>query len=273
MKIHHREEKLFSSPDVSSCQLDSSRLPVDGRTGQPRQPQAQPGYYPGFHTLDQQAFWDDATRQVVLDRVQNVPPIRFFSPEEARLMQAVCDRILPQDDRDEEHKIALVNYIDARLAARRIDGYRFEDMPPDHEAHRLGLQAIDSIARCLYTQPFIELGPREQDHVLQTIHEGQPPAAQEIWQRMNADRFWMLLVQDAIDAYYAHPYAWDEVGFGGPSYPRGYMRLERGQAEPWEVNEQRYDWQAPLNALSDVYSYPEVSEGHKHQPSGQEGTH
>ena len=35
-------------------------------------------------------------------------------------------------------------------------------------------------------------------------------------------------MQDVVEAYYAHPYAWDEVGFGGPAYPRGYMRLERG---------------------------------------------
>ena len=272
MKFRKHQEHT-TSPMSSANQLDSKRLPIDAQTNQPMQPRAQPGYYPGFHTLDQQAFWDEATRNVVLNRVQNVPPIRFFSPEETRLMQAVCDRILPQDDRDEAHKIPLVNFIDDRLASRRIDGYRFEDMPPDHEAHRLGLQAIEAIALCLYARSFVELGPREQDHVLQTIHDGQPPAGAEIWQRMPVQRFWLLLLQDAIDAYYAHPYAWDEIGFGGPAYPRGYMRLEHGQAEPWEVNEQRYSWLAPPGALSDVYSYPDMAEGHKHQTSGQEGTH
>ncbi len=250
---------------------DPRRLPLDGKTGQPILPLAQPGYYPGFHTLDQQKFWDEATRRLVLDRVQNVPPIRFFSPEEARLMQAVCDRILPQDDRDEEHKIPVVNAIDNRLYHRNIDGYQFEDMPSDHEAHRLGLQAIEAIARRVYGRSFVELQPREQDHVLQTIHDGQPPAGEEIWRKMSVEHFWLLLVQDVVDAYYAHPYAWDEIGFGGPSYPRGYMRLERGQAEPWEVDEQRYTWQAPPDALSDVYVYPDAQA--KKQPSGQEGTH
>ena len=55
-------------------------------------------------------------------------------------------------------------------------------------------------------------------------------------------RFWVLLVQDCVDAYYSHPWAWDEIGFGGPAYPRAYMRLERGEPEPWEVEEKRYDW-------------------------------
>lgn len=246
-------------------------LPVDPNTGQPIPPKAQPGYYPGFSTLSQQAFWDEATRRVVLDRVNNVPPIRFFTAEEARLMQAICERILPQDDRDEAHQIPIVNYIDDRLYSKRIEGYQFEDMPPDREAHRLGLTAIDQIARHMHGKPFIELGPKEQDEVLQTLHEGKPPAAQEIWQRMSVNRFWTLLVQDAIEAYYAHPYAWDEIGFGGPAYPRGYMRQELGMPEPWEVEEQRYEWEPPSTSLSGEYK--PIGLGKHETPAGQEGTH
>jgi len=253
---------------------DTKRLPVDPKTGQALPPRPQPGYYPGFSTLSQQAYWDGATRKTVLARVHDVPPIRFFTPDEARLMQAVCDRILPQDDRDEAHKIPVLHSIDDRLYQRRIDGYRFEDMPPDHEAHRLGLQAIEAIAQHLYQQPFVDLGPLEQDSVLKSIHDGSPPAAHDIWQKMNVARFWMLLVQDVVDAYYAHPYAWDEVGFGGPAYPRGYMRLENGKPEPWEVDEQRYEWQAPAAALSDTYEQIGAeAPGHHVQTPGQEGSH
>ena len=169
---------------------------------------------------------------MVKARVERVPPIRFFSAEQVQLMQAICDRLIPQDDRDEAHKIPIVNYIDDRLYHRRIDGYRFEDMPPDHEAHLLGLQAIETIAQQLFSQSFIQLEPREQDRVLQTIHDGNPPAGEDIWGKMPVTRFWMLLMQDAIEGYYAHPYAWDEVGFGGPAYPRGYMRLEGGSRNP-----------------------------------------
>lgn len=254
-------------------QTDQTRLPVHPDTHQPIQPTAQPGYYPSFSTLSQQAFWDEATRNVVLARVEQVPPVRFFTPEEARLMQAVCDRLLPQDDRDDAHKIPILNYIDERLYSRRIDGYRFEDMPPDHEAHRLGLQAIEAIAQHLYHTAFLQLDQTQQDTVLKSIHDAQPPAAHEIWQKMSVTHFWMLLLQDVLDAYYAHPYAWDEIGFGGPAYPRGYMRLEGGKPEPWEVDEQRYTWQAPPGSLSDRYEPIGGPGGHKQQPSGQEGTH
>ncbi|MGI9057602.1 MAG: gluconate 2-dehydrogenase subunit 3 family protein [Ktedonobacteraceae bacterium] len=252
---------------------DTRRLPIDATTDQPLAPCTQPGYYPGFQTLSQKAFWDEATRKVVLARVEHVPPIRFFTHEEAQLMQAMCDRLLPQDDRDEAHKIPLVNAIDERLHSGRIDGYRFEDMPPDHEAHRLGLQAIEAIAHHLFHHSFVQLEPREQDQVLQTIHDGNPPAGEEIWKKMPVTRYWMLLMQDAIEVYYAHPFAWDEVGFGGPAYPRGYMRLEGGKPEPWEVEEQRYEWKAPADALSDTYKPVGGPGGHKQQTSGQEGTH
>lgn len=265
------KEGTFST--LQTQRADTSRLPVDSKTSQPLAPRAQPGYYPGFETLSQQAFWDEATRNVVLARVQQVPPIRFFSDDEAQLMQAVCDRILPQDDRDEAHKIPIVPWIDERLYTGRIDGYRFEDMPPDGEAHRLGLQAIDAIAKHMHQRLFIELGPLEQDQVLQTIHDDDPPAGHEIWQKLPVRRYWMLLVQDVVEAYYAHPYAWDEIGFGGPAYPRGYMRLEGGRPEPWEVHEKRYEWQAPPSSLSGAYKPIGGPGGHKTQTPGQEGTH
>jgi hypothetical protein len=201
-----------------------------------------------------------------------VPPIRFFSADELELVTAVIDRIMPQDDRDQEHRIPVVNYIDERLYTGRIDGYRYEDMPADGEAYRLGLAAIDDIARTMYGEAFVALTPTEQDEALWTIHADKPQGGENIWKQMPADRFWLMLVSDAVDAYYAHPYAWDEIGFGGPAYPRGYFRLENGRPEPWEVNEQRYDWAAPPEARSDRYQ--QLGGRHPHRaPAGQEGTH
>lgn len=226
------------------------RRPIHPATAEPLAARPQPGYYPGFHTLDQSAFWDEATRKIVLDRLQPTSSLRFFSRPEAHLMTAVCDRILPQDDRDEAHRIPVVAVIDQRLHEGRINGYRFADMPPDPEAHRLGLRGIGVIANFLYAAPFTELAPVRQDEVLLRLHDGRPPAGEEIWRQMPVDRYWLLLVHDVIGAYYAHPYAWDEIGFGGPAYPRGYMRLERGEPEPWEVAERRYPWSAPPSALS-----------------------
>lgn len=249
---------------------DSSRWPIDPRTRVPLPPRAQPGYYPGFSTLAQQRYWDDATRRAIVTRVEQTPPIRFFNATEAALLAAVADRVLPQDDRDEAHRIPIVNGIDEKLFEQRGDGYRFEGMPPDGEAHRLGLQAIEAIARQLHGRGFCELGQRQQDEVLVTLHEGRPPAAQEIWARMPVHRYWHMLVKDVVEEYYAHPWAWDEIGFGGPAYPRGYMRLENGDPEPWEVDEERYEWAEPPGALSGGYV---EAQGTEVPSAGQGGTH
>ena len=245
---------------------------VEPASGASIAPKKQPGYYPGFSTLAQQNFWDEKTRRVVLDRVNRTPPMRFFTSEESVLMNAVCKRIMPQDDREGQFKIPIANRIDARLFENRIEGYRFEDMPSDQDAHRLGLQAIEQIAKHLYGKSFVDLIVREQETILKSIHDAQAPAGEAIWKRMSISRYWMLLVQDCVDAYYAHPWAWDEIGFGGPAYPRAYMRLERGEAEPWEVEEQRYEWMAPSDSVSDVYEQIGGAEDHGSHP-GQGGTH
>lgn len=235
-----REERLAS-------------LPRNPRTGEPILPMAQPGYYPGFSTLSQQAFWDEATRTLILKRVNEVPPIRFFSPEEQAVMLAVINRILPQDDRDDAHKIPILPFLDEKLYDDKISGYRYEEMPPQRDAYRLFIQGVQAIAHHLYDKPYEELRADQQDHVLQTIHDERPPAGDDIWRQVSLMRMWQTLVNDTVTIYYAHPYAWDEIGFGGPAYPRGYMRLHHGEPEPWEVREQRYEWAAPPLALSDTF--------------------
>ena len=229
------------------------------------------GYYPGYHTLDQRKFWDAHTREVVLDRVHNAPPIRFFHGEELPLVEAICRHILPQDDRAPAERIPIVPWIDKRLYEKTRDGYRFGDMPPDDEAYRQGMRAIDEMALQLHGRIFTEISDREQDELLETIHDGDPQAAKEIWGRMPVERFWTLLLQDCVTAYYSHPWAWDEIGFGGPAYPRAYMRLERGEPEPWEVEEQRYEWSAPATSVSDKYTPLAGKEEHHGHPQG--GTH
>ncbi len=249
------------------------RLPVDPKTKRALPQREQPGYYPGFRTLDQQSAWDAATRRKILQRVEEVPPIRFFTPAEAHLLAVIVDHLLPQDDRAPSRRIPIVPWIDDRLFHGRIEGYRFAKMPPDQEAYRLGLRAIEQIAEQSYGKPFLNLTWREQDELLKSIHDGKPKAgAEDVWRKMELQRFWALWMQDCIGVYYAHPWAWDEIGFGGPAYPRAYMRLENGDPEPWEKNEKRYEWDAPPAAVSD----PEEGEiaTHSENPAqGQGGTH
>lgn len=249
-------------------------LPLtDANSGRALPMRDQPGYYPGFSTLKQQKYWDAATRKTVLERVENADrPLRFFTPAEALTMHAVVDRILPQGDRTPERRIPLLPSIDERLASNRLDGYRYEDMPPDQEAYRIAARAFELMAQRLRGVPFHELGPTDQDLLVRSIHDASPAEAREEWAKMNLDRFWTLLAGDVCAVYYSHPWAWDEVGFGGPAYPRGYMRLEDGEPEPWETREQRYDWNPPADSLSGVEEPHGTGQQHQHA-IGEGGTH
>jgi hypothetical protein len=39
-----------------------------------------------------------------------------------------------------------------------------------------------------------------------------------------------------LAAFYSHPWTWNEIGFGGPAYPRGFMRMgPTAILEPFET--------------------------------------
>jgi hypothetical protein len=212
----------------------------------------QPGYYLGYSTLAQKKHWEEATRKTVVDRVEKTPPIRFFSQEEALLLDAVIDRVMPQDDRAEARTIPILPILDERLFKNLLNGYRYEDMPPDQEAYRLAIRAIEEMAQDRFGQSFPALTVYRQELILKSLHDGAPEPDNAVWQQMPIHRFWDILMEDCVTAYYSHPWAWDEIGFGGPAYPRGYMRLENGLPEPWEKDEQRYEWNAPVDSLSEL---------------------
>jgi hypothetical protein len=59
----------------------------------------------------------------------------------------------------------------------------------------------------------------------------------EEWHGMPATHVWNLWLRYACTAFYSHPAAWNEIGFGGPAYPRGYKNIGVGRREPWEVED------------------------------------
>ncbi len=68
---------------------------------------------------------------------------------------------------------------------------------------------------------------------------GVQDAGQGDWHGLPAGQLWSLWTRYASTAFYSHPWAWNEIGFSGPAYPRGYKNARVGGREPWEVREQR----------------------------------
>jgi hypothetical protein len=194
--------------------------------------------YPDYDVLskwDSPSF-DDTTRRVLAQRLDAVPPRRFLSEPEWALLEAVNRRLLPQPERSDP--IPITPWIDAMLIENRGEGYRRPDMPPLRDAWRLGLAALDDEARCRHDQGFALLDAETQDALLRAVAGGAVRSPQ--WEAVHPERFFThLLLKTAAGIYYAHPWAWNEIGFGGPASPRGYVRLGFGQRDPWEAREAR----------------------------------
>ena len=196
--------------------------------------------YPGYDVL---AKWhspsfDDATRRVLARRLDEVPPRRFLDATEWELLEAVNRRLLPQPERAEP--IPITPWIDAMLHENVGEGFRHPDMPPLREAWRLGLAALEDEARCRHGRRFAELDAAAQDALLQDLADNRPVSPQ--WRAVHAQRFFVHhLLKTAAGFYYAHPLAWNEIGFGGPASPRGYVRLGFDARDPWEAREAEAD--------------------------------
>src|SRR3954468_367779 len=100
--------------------------------------------YPDYDVLEQAGHWDEATRRVVLARVEDVPAVRFFSADQARTLRCFCDVVTAQD---EEPRIPVLEMVDAKLHAGRLDGYQHADLPDDREVWRLAARGLDECAR------------------------------------------------------------------------------------------------------------------------------
>ena len=79
--------------------FDPYRLPRQRRGTTPQMH----GRYPDFDVLAEARHWDEATRRAIFDRVEHVPPIRFFNKEEAAAIGAFLDCLLAQDGEPRVH--------------------------------------------------------------------------------------------------------------------------------------------------------------------------
>lgn len=191
--------------------------------------------YAGFDPLRESGHWEDRTREVVLRRLQQVPKIRFFTAEEVRLLDAVADRVMPQEDREPHARVPITPFIDEALFVDDTDGFRKADMPWEQQAWKGGLAGIEETSQARFGAGFTSLAGEPQDEVLAAVQRGE--AEGPTWLRLPAAEFFGKLTQQVISVYYAHPTAWAEIGWPGPASKRGYMRIGYGRIDPWQPRE------------------------------------
>ena len=192
--------------------------------------------YPGYDVLDKRntPSWNEQTRRVVDARLAIPREPRFFSESEWQTLSAVCDRIIPQPK--DRAPVPLPAYVDAKLLANRGDGFRNAKLPPQREAWKRGLAALDRDARRIGGARFHELDVARQDALLKEMERGE--LSGPAWGNMPSKLFFShRVIPDITSSYYAHPTAWSEIGYGGPTAPRGYVRMGFDRRDPWEAVE------------------------------------
>jgi hypothetical protein len=184
----------------------------------------------GFDVLDEVNRWDDVTTGVVLARLEPDTDYSFFSPAEQGCAQALVDHLLAQW---EDPRIPVLWEIDRRLAIGETDGWRYEDLPEDGQAWRQSLAALDDEAAEQCGCSFAQASRETQAEIIQGVQDAKD------FRGLPAGHLWSLWTRYACAAFYSHPWAWNEIGFGGPAYPRGYKNIGVDAREHWEVRDNR----------------------------------
>jgi hypothetical protein len=194
--------------------------------------------FPNYHVLSKRdsLSWNDATRRAIDARLAVQDRPEFLSADEYRTLKAVCERILPQPDRSEPDKVPIAGLLDQHLKQRGESGTRYEPMPYDGESWKIGLAALEAEAQARHGVRFHALSPAEADGLLEDCQAGY--LQHQAWRNVPPQMFFKRrILTDIPGMYYAHPLAWDEMGFGGPASPRGYVRLQANRRDAWEAAE------------------------------------
>jgi hypothetical protein len=189
--------------------------------------------FPGFDVLDQVSHWDPVTADAILARVAPPAVVKFFTEAEESCARALLNLLTGQDGHDGEPAVPVLEMVDSRLAAGETDGWRYADMPEDGQAWRNTLALLDADAHQLSGTAFADAPPGDQVRLVQAVQD----LASGNWHGLPAAHVWSLWTRYACTAFYAHPFAWAEIGFPGPAYPRGYKNAGVGKLEPFEVGD------------------------------------
>jgi hypothetical protein len=195
------------------------------------------GRFPGYDVLAKREgmSWNDATRRTIDARLSLPRVPRFFNAAEWLTLEALCDRIVPQPRNRPPIPVAAM--VDDKMLNNKTDGYRNAKLPRMQQAWQRGLHALDEEAKTRCGGRFHTISAAEQDALIRQMQQGE--LADPAWGDMPGKIFFNeRVVHDIAGAYYAHPTAWNEIGFGGPASPRGYVRMGFNKRDPWEAPRQ-----------------------------------
>lgn len=189
-------------------------------------------HYPSFDVMNEQDEWDDHTQTVVTSRLKPRRSYQFLTDGEAETIRRICS-ILVNDEKAEVLDF-VIDHIDQTLYQSTGEGQRKTGVPKAPELIRGGLKAIEASARSKSGSSFLELNTSDQKDLLGNISVGKSEP-QGNWSNIPQTEWFKKLLNLTIESYCSHPSVWSAIGYAGPAYPRGYVRTQLGQLDPWEA--------------------------------------
>ncbi len=103
-------------------------------------------------------------------------------------------------------------------AKGELDGFQFDDMPDDRDAWRwwpvVSTSRRPSAAVRRRSPPPTR---RRTATIVERFASGELSGG--AWSKLNVNRAFSLVMRVVLSCFYSHPWAWNEIGFGGPAYP------------------------------------------------------
>lgn len=121
-------------------------------------------------------------------------PWHFLTLDEAAILAAVSERIVPADQDPGGGWAGVVNFIDRQLAGPYR---RFQ------RTYRQGLIAVEHTSAAQFSKRFVALSAEQQDQILAALEQGQVPV--EVWNPAQARQFFDLIVSHTMQGFYGDP--------------------------------------------------------------------
>lgn len=185
-----------------------------------------------FDVLSQTKEWDKETQDVVTSRTSNDVPPLTLRQHELDTLTSICS-ILLGDDRSDILAF-VISHIDTKMRIGIGESERNINMPPFQLLVHKGIQAWNTFCSSKHGHEFAAMDSQIQLDFITSLIVSPVPfqvANYEIQSKDFLDR----IHTEAVSAYFSHPTIWSEIGYAGPAYPRGYVRIERGLTDPWEA--------------------------------------
>jgi gluconate 2-dehydrogenase gamma chain len=119
---------------------------------------------------------------------------RFFTAEEAELVEAIIEQIIPADQDPGAKQAGVINFIDKQLV-----GFlkRFQSR------YRMGLAGAQETSQAMFGKKFIPLAWDEQTTVLKALESGK--AAGKTWSSQSSGEFFQMIRDHTMAGFYGSP--------------------------------------------------------------------